>query len=59
MIYSVRYFVGLWFSNINAGFEAAVDATRQDSYMDRLILKDWYKEQGPNRVSCVVGYGGM
>lgn len=44
-------------SNPNSLYEAAVWDTAQNTFTEKLILKDWYKEQGPNRISCVPGYG--
>lgn len=41
-------------SSIHAGFEAAVYGSNQENFCDELILKDWYREQGPNRVNLVM-----
>lgn len=52
-IYSIKYFY-LYFSNIHAGYEAAVFGSNCHNFGDHLILKDWYREQGPNRVNMIL-----
>ena len=46
MIYSV--------SNTNACYEAAVAASLKPDFESKVILKDWYRDQGPNRVLTVM-----
>jgi hypothetical protein len=39
---------------VHACYEAAVENTNKPSFAEEVILKDWYREQGPNRVNLVM-----
>lgn len=46
MIYSLN--------NIDSVYESCVEASRAANFNDLVVLKDAYKEQGPNRIYNVM-----
>lgn len=52
LFHEVKYLNYL--SNINACYEAAVIASLKPDFISKVILKDDYRDRGPNRVLSVM-----